>query len=122
MTHAPRAVPAHARHKKFKKLAKGYYGRAKNCFRVTIEKVEKAQQYATRDRKRRKRDFRKLWIQRINAAAREHGLVYSTFINGLNLAGITLDRKVLSDIAITEPATFATIAEQAKAALAKKAA
>ena len=122
MTHATRAVAAHARHKKFKKLAKGYRGRAKNCFSVTIEKVEKAQQYAYRDRKRRKRDFRKLWIQRINAAVREHGLVYSTFINGLNKANITLDRKVLSDIAITEPAAFAAIVEQAKAALAKKAA
>lgn len=122
MTHSSRAVPARKRHKKVLKQAKGYYGRAKNCYRVAIEKVEKGMQYAYRDRKRRKRDFRKLWIQRINAAVRENGLVYSSFIDGLNKAGITLDRKVLSDIAITEPAAFAAICDQAKAALAKKAA
>ncbi len=122
MTHATRAVRAKARHKKVLKKAKGYYGRAKNCYRVAIEKVEKGMQYSYRDRKRRKRDFRKLWIQRINAAVRENGLVYSQFIDGLNKAGITLDRKVLSDIAITEPAAFKAICEQAKAALAKKAA
>lgn len=105
------------RHKKVLKLAKGFRGRAKNCFRIAIEKVEKALRYAYRDRRNRKRDFRALWIQRINAAVREHGLVYSQFINGLNLANIDLDRKVLSDLAIKEPEAFASVIEQVKKAL-----
>ena len=105
------------RHKKILKLAKGYRGRAKNCFRIAIQKVEKALRYAYRDRRARKRDFRALWIQRINAAVREHGLIYSKFINGLKLANIDLDRKVLSDLAIREPETFAKIVEKAKSAL-----
>ncbi len=110
------------RHKKVLKLAKGYRGRGGSCYRVAIEKVEKALRYAYRDRRAKKRDFRGLWIQRINAAARLHGLTYSKLIGGLNLAGITLDRKVLADIAVKDLAAFGKIAEQAKAALAKKAA
>ena len=107
--------------KKFLKQAKGYRGRSKNCYRVAVQRVEKGLQYAYRDRKVRKRNFRSLWIQRINAAVREHGMVYSQFMNGLSLAGIELDRKVLSDIAIREPESFAAIVKQAQAALDKKA-
>ncbi len=111
------------RHKKILKLAKGYRGRAKNCFRTAVQRVEKGLQYAYRDRRNKKRDFRKLWIQRINAGARQNGLVYSQFINGLKLAGIELDRKVLSDLATLEPESFKAIAQQAANALnAKKAA
>ena len=117
MSRVKRGVTKKARHKKILKLAKGYRGRAKNCFRVAIEKVEKALRYAYRDRRNKKRDFRALWIQRINAAVRPHGLVYSRFINGLKLANIDLDRKVLSDLAIREPQAFAKIVEKAKAAL-----
>jgi len=117
MSRVKRGVTKRARHKKILKLAKGYRGRAKNCFRVAIEKVEKALRYAYRDRKARKRDFRALWIQRINAATREHGLVYSKFIAGLKAAKIDLDRKVLSDLAIREPETFGAIVSKAKAAL-----
>lgn len=117
MSRVKRGVTKRARHKKILKLAKGYRGRAKNCFRVAIEKVEKALRYAYRDRRNKKRDFRALWIQRINAAVRPHGIVYSRFINGLKLAQIDLDRKVLSDLAIKEPETFAKIVEKAKAAL-----
>jgi large subunit ribosomal protein L20 len=122
MAHVKRGVTTHARHKKIVKMAKGYRGRAKNCFRVSIEKVEKGLRYAYRDRRNKKRNFRKLWIQRINAGVREHGMVYSQFINGLQKAGVTLDRKVLSDIATREPETFKSLVEQSKAALAKKAA
>lgn len=111
---------AHARHKKVIKQAKGYYGRRKNCFRTAVQAVEKAGQYAYRDRRNKKRDFRKLWIQRINAAARLNDLTYSGFMHGLKLSGIELDRKVLSDIAIHEPEQFAAIAKTAKAALDKK--
>ena len=111
---------AHARHKKVIKNAKGYYGRRKNCFRTAVQAVEKAGQYAYRDRRNKKRDFRKLWIQRINAAARLNGLTYSTFMNGVKLAGIELDRKSLSEIAIHDEAGFAAIAKQAQAALGKK--
>ena len=107
------------RHKKVLKLAKGFRGRSKNCFRIAIERVEKSLQYAYRDRRTRKRDFRKLWIQRINAASRLHGLTYSQFINGLKLAGIDLDRKVLADIAVHDENGFANIAKQATDALAK---
>jgi large subunit ribosomal protein L20 len=109
---------AHARHRKIIKAAKGYYGRRKSCFRTAVQAVEKAGQYAYRDRRNKKRDFRRLWIQRINAAARLHGLTYSTLINGLKLANIELDRKVLSDIAIHNPDDFQAIAAQAQKALA----
>ena len=110
----------HARHKKVIKAAKGYYGRRKNTFRAAKQAVDKANQYATRDRKQRKRNFRALWIQRINAAVRAHdaGLTYSRFINGLNKAGIEVDRKVLADLAVREPEAFGAIVEKAKAALA----
>ncbi len=110
---------AHARHKKVIKQAKGYYGRRKNCFRTAVQAVEKAGQYAYRDRRARKREFRRLWIQRINAAARLNDLTYGTFMHGLKLSGIELDRKILSDIAIREPEQFATIAKTAADALAK---
>src|SRR5919204_4168002 len=103
MARVKRGVAAHARHKKVLKLAKGYRGRAKVAFRVGIEKVEKGLQYAYRDRRNKKRTFRGLWIQRINAGARQHGLTYSQFMHGIKLAGLELDRKVLSDIAIREP-------------------
>lgn len=106
------------RHKKILKLAKGYRGRANNCFRVAVEKVEKALQYAYRDRRNRKRDFRALWIQRVNAAAREHGVVYSQLVGGLKKAAIEIDRKMLAELAVNNPEGFAHIVEQAKAALA----
>ena len=109
-----------ARHKKILKLAKGYRGRAKNCFSIAIEKVEKALRYAYRDRRNKKRDFRGLWIQRINAAVREHGLVYSKFIDGLNKANISLDRKVLSEMAVNAPALFADVVAKVKGALSSK--
>lgn len=108
----------HRRHKKILKMAKGYRGRAKSCYRVAIEKVEKGLQYAYRDRKNKKRTFRGLWIQRINAAVREFDLTYSQFMNGVHKAGIELDRKVLSDLAIHEPEAFKTVVEAAKKALA----
>ncbi|GGE44682.1 50S ribosomal protein L20 [Marinicauda pacifica] len=108
---------SHARHRKVIKAAKGYYGRRKNTFRIANQAVEKAGQYAYRDRRAKKRTFRSLWIQRINAAARLNDLTYATFMNGLNKAGIELDRKVLSDIAIREPEAFAALATQAKDAL-----
>ena len=120
MARIKRGVTSKNRHKKVLKQAKGYRGRAKSCYRVAIERVEKGLQYAYRDRRRKKRDFRRLWIQRINAAVREHGLVYSQFINGLNLAGIEIDRKVLAEIAVSEPKVFAEIVKQAQDALAKK--
>lgn len=110
---------AHARHKKIIKAAKGYYGRRKNTFRTATQAVDKANQYATRDRKARKRSFRALWIQRINAAVRSHdeALTYSRFINGLALAGVEVDRKVLADLAVHEPEAFSAIVDKAKAAL-----
>jgi len=117
MARVKRGVTAHAKHKKILKAAKGYYGRRKNTIRVAKQAVEKANQYAYRDRKRRKRTFRALWIQRLNAAVRPFGLTYSRFIDGLGKAGITVDRKVLSDLAIREPAAFEAIVGQAKAAL-----
>jgi large subunit ribosomal protein L20 len=116
MSRVKRGVTSHARHRKVLKQAKGYYGRRKNTIRVAKQAVEKAGQYAYRDRKVRKRTFRALWIQRINAAARLHGLTYGRFIDGLNKAGITLDRKVLADIAVHEPATFKSLAEAASTA------
>jgi len=118
MARVKRGVTAHAKHKKVLKSAKGYYGRRKNTIRVAKQAVEKADQYAYRDRKVRKRNFRSLWIQRINAAAREHGLTYGRLIDGLGKAGVEIDRKVLSDMAIHEPAAFAAVAEKAKAELA----
>jgi len=108
---------AHARKKKILKAAKGYYGRKKSCFRVAVETVEKGMQYAYRDRRNKKRTFRALWIQRINAAVREHGLTYAQFINGLKLANIDLDRKVLADIAVHDADGFKTIFVQAQKAL-----
>lgn len=113
---------SHARHRKVITKAKGYYGRRKNCFRTAVQAVEKAGQYAYRDRRNKKRNFRALWIQRINAAVRLHGLNYSQFMNGLNLAGLELDRKVLADIAVRDEAGFQSICETAQKALDKKAA
>ena len=110
------------RHKKVLKLTKGYRGRSSNCFRIALQRLEKALRYAYRDRRNKKRDFRGLWIQRINAASRLHGLTYSKLIGGLKLAGITLDRKVLADIAVRDAAAFEKIVEQVKTALSKKAA
>lgn len=121
MSRASNGSVSKKRHKKVLKLAKGFRGRSKNCFRIAVEKVEKALSYAYRDRRNRKRDFRALWIQRINAGVREHGMVYSQFINGLTLANIELDRKVLADLAVREPEAFKAVVDQAKAALAKKA-
>jgi len=120
MTRAKAGIVSKNRHKKIIKLAKGYRGRAKNCFRIAIEKVEKGLQYAYRDRRNRKRDFRGLWIQRINAAVREHGMVYSNFINGLNKSGIVVDRKMLAELAVNNADSFAHIVEQAKKGLAAK--
>ena len=117
MARVKRGVTTHARHKKILDLAKGYRGRGSTAYRVAIEKVEKALRYAYRDRRNRKRDFRALWIQRINAGAREHGLTYSQFMHGIKLAGLGLDRKVLSDLAIREPQAFEAIAATAKGAL-----
>jgi large subunit ribosomal protein L20 len=117
MSRVKRGVTTHARHKKILDLAKGYRGRSSDCFRVAIEKVEKGLQYAYRDRRNKKRDFRALWIQRINAGVREYGMIYSRFINGLNKAGIEVDRKVLSDLAIHEPEAFKALVDQAEAAL-----
>jgi large subunit ribosomal protein L20 len=117
MARVKRGVTTHARHKKILDLAKGYRGRGSKAYRVAIEKVEKALQYAYRDRRNKKREFRSLWIQRINAGARLNGLTYSQFMDGLKKSGIEVDRKVLSDIAAQEPASFTLLVEQAKAAL-----
>jgi len=117
MARVKRGVTSHAKHKKVLKAAKGYYGRRKNTIRIAKQAVEKANQYAFRDRKRRKRTFRALWIQRINAAVRPFGLNYSKFIDGLAKSGLTIDRKVLSDLAIREPAAFEAIVHKAKSAL-----
>nr|WP_298688314.1 50S ribosomal protein L20 [uncultured Dongia sp.] len=119
MARTKRGVTSHARHKKVLEMAKGYVGRSSTNFRIAIEKVEKGLQYAYRDRRAKKRDFRGLWIQRINAGVREHGLTYSQFINGVKRAGIEVDRKVLSDLAIHEPAAFAVLVKQAQEALQK---
>ena len=120
MSRVKGGVVTHARHKKVIKAAKGYYGRRSTNFRTATQAVDKANQYATRDRKNRKRQFRALWIQRINAAVRAHDetLTYSRFINGLALAGVEVDRKVLADLAVHEPDAFGAIVTQAKAALA----
>src|ERR687885_1084707 len=117
MARVKRGVTAHAKHKKVLAQAKGFQGRRKNTIRIAKQAVEKSLQYAYRDRKNKKRTFRALWIQRLNAAVREHGLTYSRFIDGLGKAGIEVDRKVLSEIAIREPEAFAAIVQQAKAAL-----
>jgi large subunit ribosomal protein L20 len=114
-------MAAHARHKKIIHMAKGYRGRSSTCYRIALERVEKALQYAYRDRRAKKREFRGLWIQRINAAVREAGLTYSSFINGLKLANVTLDRKVMAEMAVAEPASFNTLIETAKKSLADKA-
>ena len=117
MSRVKRGVTSHAKHKKVYKAAKGFYGRRKNTIRAAKAAVEKAGQYAFRDRKRKKRTFRALWIQRINAAVHEHGLTYGRFIDGLNKAGIEIDRKILSDMAIHEPQAFAALVAKAKVAL-----
>ena len=115
MARVKRGVTAHAKHKKVLKLAKGYQGRRKNTIRVAKQAVEKAMQYAYCDRKRKKRTFRALWIQRINAAVREHGMTYGRFIHGLSQAGIEIDRKVLADIAVKDTAAFKALVDQAAA-------
>jgi len=117
MPRVKRGVTAHAKHKKVLKKAKGYYGARSKIYRVAKQAVIKAGQYAYRDRRQRKRQFRSLWIARINAAARENGLSYSRFINGLKKASIEIDRKVLADIAVFDKPAFAAIAEKAKASL-----
>jgi large subunit ribosomal protein L20 len=121
MARVKRGVTAHARHKKVLKMARGYRGRGNSSYRVALERVEKALQYAYRDRRTRKRQFRALWIQRINAGAREHGLTYSQLMHGLTLAKVEVDRKVLADLAVREPAAFKAVVEQAQTALGQTA-
>ena len=118
MSRVKRGVTAHAKHKKILKRAKGFYGRRKNTIRTATAAVDRAAQYAYRDRKNRKRSFRALWIQRINAAVREQGLTYGRFISGLGKAGVEVDRKVLADLAVSEPAAFAALVEKARGAAA----
>jgi large subunit ribosomal protein L20 len=118
MARVKRGVTSHARHKKVLEQAKGYYGRRKNTIRIAKQAVEKGHQYAYRDRRVRKRNFRALWIQRINAAARREGMTYSQLMHGLRLAEIELDRKVLADIAVRDPETFRRFAERAREAAA----
>ena len=120
MARVKRGVTSHARHKKVLKKAKGYQGRRKNTIRVARQAVEKAGQYAYRDRRTRKRNFRALWIQRINAAARIHGLTYGQFIHGLKLAEVEVDRKILADLAVHNENAFKTLVDQAKIASEKK--
>lgn len=117
MARVRRGVTAHSRHKKVLKLARGYRGRNHTAFRIALEKVEKGLQYSYRDRRNRKRNFRSLWIQRINAAARQADMTYGRFMNGLRLANVNIDRKVLADLAAREPAAFDALVKQAKAAL-----
>ena len=117
MARVKRGTTTHARHKKVLKQSKGFYGRTSTTYRAALERLEKSLQYAYRDRRVKKREFRALWIQRINAAAREHGLTYSRFINGLKKAGIEMDRKVLAAIAYDDPATFKAILDKVQAAL-----
>ncbi len=121
MSRVKRTVARHAKRKKVLQQAKGYRGRGSTNFRIAVERVEKALQYAYRDRRNRKRDFRSLWIQRINAGVREHGLSYSQFINGIKLAGVELDRKILADLAVREPEAFRSLVDQAQEALKKAA-
>ena len=118
MTRAISSTVTKHKHKKILKLAKGYRGRSSTCYRIALQRVEKALQYAYRDRRNRKRDFRALWIQRINAAVREHGLVYSRFIDMLARSGISIDRKMLAELAVNEPEAFTHLIEQAKTASA----
>ena len=117
MSRVKRGVTKHARHRKIIGRAKGYYGRRKNTFRAANQAVEKAGQYAYRDRKVKKRNFRALWIQRINAAVRQHGMTYGRFIDGLNKAGVEVDRKMLADLAVKEPDAFKALVDQATAAV-----
>ncbi len=117
MARVKRGVTTHARHKKVLKQSRGFVGRSSTTYRAALERLEKSLQYAYRDRRNRKRDFRGLWIQRINAAVREHGMTYSRFIDGLNKAGIEMDRKVLAAIAYDDAASFAAIVEKARTAL-----
>ena len=117
MSRVKRGVTTHARHKKVLTAAKGYRGRNSKNFRIAKQKVEKGLQYAYRDRRAKKRTFRALWIQRINAGVREHGMTYSRFMDGLRKSGVELDRKVLADIALREPKTFASLVKQAQSAL-----
>ena len=118
MARVKRGVTSHAKHKKVLKRAKGFYGRRKNTIRTAKAAVDRSAQYAYRDRKNRKRSFRALWIQCINAAVREHGLTYGRFISGLGKAGVEVDRKVLADLAVSEPASFKALVEKAEGALA----
>ncbi len=123
MSRAKKGTPrAHARHTKILKMAKGYRGRSGNCYRPALQRVEKALQYAYRDRRNKKRDFRGLWIQRINAASRELGLTYARLIDGLNKAGVIVDRKMLAEMAVNDPTAFKAVFDQAKKALEKAAA
>ena len=117
MARVKRGVTTHARHKKVLDLAKGYRGRGSTAYRIAIEKVEKGLQYAYRDRRAKKRNFRALWIQRINAGCRENGMTYSQFIAGMAKAGIELDRKVMAELAATDAAAFTALVSQAQAAL-----
>ena len=117
MARVKRGTTTHARHKKVLKQSAGFFGRSSTNYRIALERLEKSLQYAYRDRRVKKREFRGLWIQRINAAVREHGLTYSRFINGLKRAGIELGRKVLSDIATREPEAFKSLVDQASQAL-----
>ena len=117
MARVTRGVTGRARHKKVVKLAKGYVGRSSKTFRPALERLEKALRYAYRDRRNRKRDFRALWIQRINAGARLHGLTYSKLMSGVKKAGIAVDRKVLAELAVSDPDGFGAVVQQAKAAL-----
>ena len=117
MARGKRGVTTHARHQKVIKAAKGYYGARKNLFTVATQAVEKASQYAYRDRRNKKREFKSLWIQRINAGVRAEGLTYSKFINGLNKCGIKIDRKILAEIAYDSPEAFKTIVQKAQSAL-----
>ena len=116
MARVSRGVTAKAKHKKILKKAKGYYGRRKNVFRVAVQAVEKSMQYAYRDRRNKKRDFRGLWVQRINAGVRMHGITYSQFMNGLKKATIEIDRKVLAELAVNQPEIFKALVEKAQSA------
>ncbi len=118
MARVKRGVTTHARHKKVLEQSKGFVGRSSTNYRIALERLEKSLQYAYRDRRVKKREFRGLWIQRINAAVREHGITYSRFIDGLNKAGIEMDRKVLSALAFDDPTAFAAVVEKVQAALA----
>ncbi len=117
MAHVKRGTTKHARHNKIHKMAKGYRRRSKNCYRVSIQQVEKSLQYAYRDRRVRKREFRKLWVQRINAGARQHGMTYSGLMNGLKTAGVGVDRKMLADLAVRDPEGFKAMVDTARNAL-----